>query len=196
VRWIIDPLDGTVNYVYGYPMHAVSIGVEVDGVFSVGVVHHTIQPDRSGGQATHSEVVYAAKLGGGATRNGLPISCREPESLQATLLATGFGYDPEQRSAQAKVLVDLLPRVRDIRRSGSCALDLCSVASGVVDAFYETGPNIWDVAAGVVIVSEAGGTWSWDPDRGRILASSRQVWNEFDGAVSTAEEAATHIVQG
>ena len=185
VRWILDPLDGTVNYLYGDPMHAVSIGVEIDGVFSVGVVHHTTQ-DQTG--ATN-DVVYAARVGGGATRNGTPISCRSADSLGTTLLAAGFGDAPEQRAVQAEVLCNVLPNVRDIRRSGSCALDLCSVASGIVDAFYETGPKIWDIAAGVVIVGEAGGTWSWDAKRNRIMAGSATIWAPLEQMLDEAEQA-------
>jgi myo-inositol-1(or 4)-monophosphatase len=145
VRWIIDPLDGTTNYVYGYPAFCVSVGVEVDGRPAVGVVHDTT--------AGH---VYAAISGHGAECDGRPIHVRSPGRLAEALLATGFSYGAQVRARQAQALTTILPRVRDIRRAGSAALDLCHVAAGRVDAYYELGLSPWDWAAGRIIAMAAG----------------------------------------
>ena len=176
LRWIIDPLDGTVNYLYGIPCHAVSISVEEHGVPIVGVVHDT----------AHDEV-FAARRGGGATFGGRPIRGSDVTSLSSTLLGTGFGYDAQQRHRQGRVLAKLIGQVRDIRRAGSCAVDLCWAAMGRLDAFYETGPNRWDVSAGMIIVREAGGVATYDPSTHRILAAPPALWNELVAAVSAAE---------
>ncbi len=145
VRWIVDPLDGTTNYVYGYPAYAVSIGVEVDGRVVVGVVH----------DSTHDEV-FLGLADRGAWCNGVTIAVSGKEVLATALIATGFGYDPTMRAEQAAVLPALLPRVRDIRRGGSCAIDLCWTACGRLDGYFERGPAEWDVAAGMLIAAEAG----------------------------------------
>jgi fructose-1,6-bisphosphatase/inositol monophosphatase family enzyme len=145
VRWIIDPLDGTTNYIYGYPAFAVSIGVEVDGVGVIGIVH-----DSSRGE------VFAGVRGRGATLDGRPIRAGRHADLSTALVATGFLPDREQRARLGAIAGQVLPRVRDIRRGGSAALDLCSVAAGRVDAFYELGLGEWDVAAGAVIAEAAG----------------------------------------
>lgn len=147
VRWIIDPIDGTTNYVYSVPSYGVSIAAEIDGELAVGVVYEPV-----------FNRCYSAHVGGGAFKNGNPISVNTDPSVETALVATGFGYLAERRRRQAEVLVDLLPRVRDIRRFGSAALDLCYVAEGLVDAYYEVGLHPWDLAAGAVIASEAGAT--------------------------------------
>ncbi len=147
VRWIIDPIDGTTNYVYSVPSYAVSIAAEVNGELAVGVVYEPVF-DRC----------YSAMVGGGAFKNGKPISANTDPSVETALVATGFGYLAQRRRRQAEVLVDLLPQVRDIRRFGSAALDLCYLAEGLVDAYYERGLHAWDLAAGAVIASEAGAT--------------------------------------
>ncbi len=147
VVWYIDPIDGTTNYLYGIPAYAVSIGAAVDGVMTAAVV---LNPP--------SNEVFAAQLGRGATLNGEPISVSKPTELSSSLLATGFGYQAERRKHQAAVLAEVLPHVRDIRRIGSAALDLCGVACGRVDAYYELGLNSWDFAAGWLIATEAGAT--------------------------------------
>jgi myo-inositol-1(or 4)-monophosphatase len=146
VRWIVDPLDGTTNYVYRYPAFAVSIGIEIDGTLAAGVVHDTAR-DR----------VYTGIVGAGASCNGSPIVVRDHADLATALVATGFQPQPERRAWQAGVLVRVLPIVRDIRRGGSAAIDLCGVASGQLDAFYEAGLAEWDLAAGTAIVRAAGG---------------------------------------
>lgn len=145
VRWIIDPIDGTTNFVYQIPAFSVSIAVEIDGVISAGAVY---QPSTG--------VMYEAALGAGARRDGQPISVNPKTSLETSLVATGFAYGSERREGQAQVLLRLLPVVRDIRRFGSAALDLCFLAEGQVDAYYERGLNDWDMAAGALIAAEAG----------------------------------------
>ncbi|MEV0583565.1 inositol monophosphatase family protein [Nonomuraea sp. NPDC050310] len=145
VRWIVDPIDGTVNFLYGLPDWAVSIAVEVDGVIVAGVVHNVPRGE-----------VFTASLGGGAWLAGERLSCTTGVPLERALVATGFGYSAGRRAVQAEVVARVLPRVRDIRRGGSCAVDLCSVAAGRVDAYYERGTNLWDHAAGGLIAQEAG----------------------------------------
>lgn len=145
VRWIIDPLDGTTNYVYGYPAYCVSIAVEVDDEPCIGVIY-----DSSAG------ALYQAVAGFGAVCDGRPIKARRGVELGRALVATGFSYLPERRRLQGRAVTHLLGRIRDIRRGGSAALDLCRVATGQVDAFYELYLNRWDYAAGAVIAQEAG----------------------------------------
>ena len=145
VRWIVDPIDGTTNYLYGHPGFAVSIAAEIDGEVCVGVVNDPL----------HQEV-FSAIRGEGARRNGSLIHVSSETRLAHSLLATGFSYDPERRRRQAAVLTELLPVVRDIRRMGAASVDLCSVACGRVDAYYERGLQPWDHAAGSLIAREAG----------------------------------------
>jgi myo-inositol-1(or 4)-monophosphatase len=145
VRWVIDPLDGTTNYLYDFPGWSVSIAAEVGGDVVAGVVLDAVHGD-----------LYTAARGRGARCNGEPIACSTQADLADALLATGFNYDPDKRRAQARVLVDLLPQVRDIRRVGSAAMDLCMVARGRVDGYWEQGLSWWDLAAGSLIAHEAG----------------------------------------
>jgi len=145
VRWIVDPLDGTVNYLYDLGNWAVSVAAEIDGQVVAGVV-----------QIPSTGEIFAATRGGGATCNDRPLRLGPPAALNRALVATGFGYDPRRRAHQAELLRYVLPAVRDIRRNGACAVDLCSLAAGRVDAYYERGVNPWDFAAGALIASEAG----------------------------------------
>jgi myo-inositol-1(or 4)-monophosphatase len=145
-RWVVDPLDGTTNYLYRYRAWAVSIALEDSEGALVGVVH----------DALNGETFRAAR-GEGAELNGAPIHVRDVEDLGRALVATGFGYDPDVRRGQAEVLSRVLPHVRDVRRAGAAALDLCHVAAGRLDGYYERGINHWDWAAGALIVEEAGG---------------------------------------
>lgn len=145
VRWVVDPLDGTVNYLYGLPGWAVSIAAEVDGEALVGVVEVPMR----------KETFYAVR-GGGAFRNGEPVRCRTAPPFSQALIATGFGYLTARRDHQAAVVRELLPQVRDIRRSGTGALDLCEVGCGRLDGFYERGLHRWDFAAGALFASEGG----------------------------------------
>ncbi|MFB6722419.1 inositol monophosphatase family protein [Kribbella sp. NPDC056345] len=145
VRWVVDPIDGTVNYLYDHPTYAVSIAVEVDGTTVAGVV-----VDAPKGE------VFTATLGGGAFLDGKPIRSSDCSELAKALVGTGFGYDPVRRQVQAEVISHLIAKVRDIRRIGVGAIDLCYVACGRLDAVYERGLNPWDYGAGALIASEAG----------------------------------------
>ncbi len=152
VRWVIDPLDGTTNYIYGYPAYAVSIAVEVDGRPEVGVVL-----DSSSGR------LYRAIRGLGACCDDEPIRAREQHDLSRALVATGFSYEAAQRERQGAATAHVLSRVRDIRRGGTAALDLCHVAAGHVDAYWELDLSPWDSAAGSVIAREAGAAVEFPP---------------------------------
>lgn len=145
LTWVLDPLDGTVNFLYGIPAWCVSVAAMDERGHLVGVVHDPL----------HDET-FTAVRGGGARLDGSPVRVSEKGDLSTALVATGFSYDPEIRDAQAEVVRRVLPRVRDIRRAGSAALDLCSVACGRVDAFYEAWMGPWDRAAGELIAREAG----------------------------------------
>ena len=145
LRWVLDPVDGTVNFLYGLPVYAVSVGVQRDGVSVAGAV-----VDVPAGR------VFAAARGAGATLDGRPLRCTGATRARLSLVATGFAYDADRRARQGALLAALLPHVRDVRRAGSAALDLCSVAAGWVDAYYEHGTNPWDWAAGSLIAEEAG----------------------------------------
>lgn len=145
MRWIVDPIDGTVNYLYGREDWAVSVAAEVGGEVVAGAVVAPVRGDE-----------YTAALGGGAFCNGAPLRVRPAVPLEMALVATGFGYSAARRARQAEVVRTLLPRVRDIRRVGSAALDLCGLARGRFDAYYERGLNAWDWAAAALIAQEAG----------------------------------------
>jgi len=149
VRWVVDPLDGTVNYLYGLPDWAVSIAAEVDGTVLAGVV-----------EVPRYGETFTAVAGRGAWlhRDGeaFALRCTSGVALGQALVGTGFGYDAGRRRVQGEVVAALLPCVRDIRRGGSAAVDLCSVAAGRMDAFFERGLNYWDYAAGGLIAREAG----------------------------------------
>jgi myo-inositol-1(or 4)-monophosphatase len=151
VRWIVDPLDGTVNYLYGLADWSVSIAAEVDGTVTAGVVCAPLR-----------RATYSATLGGGAWLHSgwedgpRRLACNPGVPLASALVGTGFSYVAEQRALQGAVVGRLLPRIRDIRRAGSAALDLCGVANGLIDAFFEAGLNAWDFAAGGLIAREAG----------------------------------------
>ncbi|WP_460699205.1 inositol monophosphatase family protein [Nocardia thraciensis] len=150
VVWVVDPIDGTVNFMYGIPAYAVSVAAMRGGRSLAGAV-----ADVAGGRT------YSAGLGAGATRTepdgtAIALRCNEVGSVGMALLATGFGYGAARRARQGQLIAELLPHVRDIRRIGSAALDLCMVAAGLVDAHYEHGLNTWDWAAGALIAAEAG----------------------------------------
>lgn len=157
VTWVVDPIDGTVNYLYGLPSYSVSVAAVTAPAGSVpdprtwtvltGCVH-----------APTLGVTYTAARGAGAWRDGVRIALGTgPDDLSNCLVGTGFGYVAQRRRAQARVVAALLPQVRDIRRLGSAALDLCAVAGGHLDAHYERGLQPWDLAAGSLVVTEAGG---------------------------------------
>ena len=145
VRWVIDPLDGTVNYLYGLPTWAVSIAAERDGETLVGAVEIPMRNE-----------TFRAVRGGGAFLNDRPIRCRPAPPLERALVSTGFNYVATVRTHQAEIAQRLIPRLRDIRRGGSAAADLSDVAAGRLDGFYERGLHPWDLAAGDLIAREAG----------------------------------------
>ncbi|MEU1782453.1 inositol monophosphatase family protein [Streptomyces abikoensis] len=145
VRWVIDPIDGTVNYLYGLPSWAVSIAAEIDGEAVVGVVAAPMRGE-----------TYRAVRGRGAFEGERRLRCRPAPVFSQALVGTGFGYLTARRAAQAEVVRALLPEVRDIRRGGSAAIDLCDVACGRLDGYYERGLNPWDYAAGALIAHESG----------------------------------------
>jgi myo-inositol-1(or 4)-monophosphatase len=172
-RWVVDPLDGTTNFLYGFPAWCVSVALEDTDGGAVGVVR-----DPARGES------FAAARGLGAKLNGAPIEVSGAERLGSALIATGFGYDAERRRAQAERLVQVLPNVRDIRRAGAAALDLCWVAAGRLDGYYERGLKPWDWAAGRVIVTEAGGELrTLDGDPAGLVAASPGIVDELCGLV-------------
>jgi myo-inositol-1(or 4)-monophosphatase len=145
VRWVVDPLDGTINFLFGLPQWAVSIACEdADGALA-GVVYDPLRDE-----------LFSVERDGTPTRDGAPIACSDREDIATALVGTGFGYDAEVRRAQAAVAARLLPDVRDIRRFGSAAIDLAWTACGRLDAYYEHGLNAWDLAAGRLLCERAG----------------------------------------
>jgi len=175
VRWVIDPIDGTVNYVYGLAQYAVSIGVEVDGVVQVGVVVNAATGDE-----------FTAIRGRGATRNGRSISVRDIRPLDRAVITTGFNYEPQVRARQASSVAAMLLRIADIRRFGSCALDLCALAAGQSDGYVEEGCMPWDYAAGGLIAEEAGAVvevLTGASGRALVVAAPRPAYPGFVGLV-------------
>jgi len=146
LRWIVDPLDGTVNFLFGVPQWCVSVAVHDDAGGLAGVVYDPIR----------DELFAGARGAGLPTMNGVAVRGSEQAELAPALIGTGFAYDAGVRDAQAQVIGRLLPRVRDVRRMGSAALDLAWTAAGRFDAYYERGVQIWDVAAGVLLCEQAG----------------------------------------
>ena len=183
--WVVDPIDGTVNFLYGLPAYVVSVAVQVDGQSVAGAIANVVDG-----------AVYSAARGCGAhVRHGTttaPLRCSQVDDLSMSLVGTGFGYDPQLRQHQASVLAVLLPQVRDIRRLGSAALDLCLVAAGRLDAYYEDNLNVWDWAAGALIAAEAGARVRMPllggstGGRGVVVAAAPGVDDAFMDALSRA----------
>lgn len=146
VTWVVDPIDGTVNFLYGIPQYAISIAARVGDQVVAGVVLDVTKGE-----------TFTATRGGGARLDGHPVAVRDVVPLDQRLVITGFSYERTTRVAQAAAVRELLGRVRDVRRLGSAALDLCYVACGRADAYVEEGLNDWDLAAGGLMVEEAGG---------------------------------------
>jgi myo-inositol-1(or 4)-monophosphatase len=180
-RWVVDPLDGTINFLYGFPAWAVSVALEDAGGVLAGVVHAPINGE-----------TFCAARGEGAfllserDPERLELRVRAPRALDQALVATGFSYEPDRRAVQAEVMRELLPRARDIRRAGAAALDLAWLAAGRVDAYFERGLQHWDWAAGRLLVEEAGGGVAWlDGDwPGMIAASGGDLLAELRALVS------------
>jgi myo-inositol-1(or 4)-monophosphatase len=163
-KWYVDPLDGTTNYVHGYPCFSVSIGLEVDGQIVLGVVYDPM-----------GDEIYHAIKGNGASLNGKTISVSETQQLGHSLLATGFPYDiRESRENNLEYFTRFALASQGVRRDGSAALDLCYVATGRFDGFWEMKLRPWDLAAGIVIVKEAGGRVS-DFGNGPLRIDSGEV---------------------
>ena len=173
--WVIDPLDGTTNYAHGYPQAAVSIGLMIEGIPSVGVVYNPIRQE-----------LWSAARGLGATLNNQPIKVSKTDKLANSLLVTGFAYDRRETSDNNYAEFCYLTHLtQGVRRGGSASLDLCDVASGRLDGYWERGLKPWDLLAGVVILEEAGGKISaydggkFDLDSGRILATNGHIHNDL-----------------
>ncbi len=147
--WVIDPIDGTVNFVYGIEAYAVSVGVQIDGVSVAGAVVNVPTGELFSAAAGHGATVTCDGV-------STTLRCNTIGDLSLALVGTGFSYAAEQRRRQAAVLAALLPNVRDVRRIGSCALDLCMVAAGRLDAYFEDDVHVWDWAAGALVAAEAG----------------------------------------
>jgi myo-inositol-1(or 4)-monophosphatase len=145
LTWIVDPIDGTTNFVYDQPSWSCSVAVEHDGVTLAGAVYVPVLDE-----------LYSAANGAGATRNGVPIAVSDRTEIGLALAGTGFSYDPDRRRAQATLIAEIIAEVRDIRRLGSAAVDVCMVACGRLDLYFERHLNVWDVAAGLLIACEAG----------------------------------------
>lgn len=166
-RWVVDPLDGTVNYLYGLPQWCVSIACE-------GLAAAVYDPTR--------DELFTATASGPAECNGIALTPDPPDDLAHALVATGFGYDTGRRALQAEVVSRVIPAARDIRRGGSAALDLAWTAAGRLDAYYERGVNLWDVAAGELICERAGLTVT------RLEPSGELPWGTCVAAPSIAPD--------
>lgn len=166
-KWIVDPLDGTVNYAHGYPCFCVSIAVERAGKLLIGVIYDPLRDE-----------LFAAERGGGATLNAKPVRVSQTVDLNEALLCTGFPYDVREQDDFARHFAAFIMHAQAVRRDGSAALDLAYVACGRFDGFWEEGLRPWDVAAGAVIIEEAGGRVTHydgsplDIYKARIMASN------------------------
>src|SRR5687767_15966793 len=174
-RWVFDPLDGTTNYAHGLPIYCASLGLEIDGRTEVGAVYDPTRRE-----------LYTATRGGGAHLNGQPLGVSETSTLIDALLVTGFPYDVHKQSGDLVQLFGaFLSKARAVRRLGSAALDLCYVAAGRFDGFWEQHLKPWDVAAGALIVAEAGGTITgmdgtpFDPHAAHLIASNGLLHTEL-----------------
>jgi myo-inositol-1(or 4)-monophosphatase len=175
VRWIVDPLDGTTNYLYAWPAFAVSIAAEIDGRVAAGVVHDPSHDETFVAMRGVGAWISSPGADGGPDPQGgrspaaedgrRPLQLDAPPPLGDALVGTGFNYDATLRARQAEVLTRVLPVVRDIRRAGAAALDLCWVAAGRLDAFFEAGLQPWDWAAGALVAGESG-AWVGDLEGG------------------------------
>ena len=183
-RWVVDPLDGTTNFAHGLPTFAVSIALEDAGIPVVGVVYDPMRDE-----------LFVARRGGGATLNGAPIHVSSVDRLISSILVTGFSYNFELRAQQAEVWRDFLTRVQAIRQTGSAALNLCYIAASRLDGYWERGISPWDVAAGAVIVTEAGGTVTnmrggpFHSDDREVLASNGTLHGDLLHVIATHEVA-------
>ncbi|MFD3687717.1 inositol monophosphatase family protein [Nocardiopsis sp. NPDC058631] len=173
VRWVVDPIDGTVNYLYGSPDWGVAVAAEVDGVVVASAVSVPARGE-----------MFEAVLGGGSRRNGETLQAPPAVPLDLALVATGFGYFPERRVQQAKVLLEVVPHIRDIRRGGSAAVDLTGLATGRYNAYYERGLHAWDWSAPGLVASEAGvrvgGLRGGPPSNDLVIAARPELYEALD----------------
>jgi myo-inositol-1(or 4)-monophosphatase len=177
VTWVVDPLDGTTNYLYRRGDFCVSIGVERGGEALAGAVFDPVRDE-----------LFAAAAGHGARLNGAQIRVSAKDDLATALIGTGFGYDPGVRGRQGAVAARLLPGIRDVRRAGSAALDLCAVACGRLDGYYESGLNRWDMSAGLLIASEAGARTGFvevPGERRAVVAAGPGTWEALAAAITS-----------
>jgi myo-inositol-1(or 4)-monophosphatase len=175
IRWVVDPLDGTTNYLYDHPGWNVSIAAEDEhGAVVAAVVHPAL------------DETFTAARNQGSHRNGRPLQCSRINDLSTALCATGFAYDPSRRQRQAEVLTKVLPNIRDIRRAGAAATDLCSVAMGRVDAYWEKGLGPWDLAGGSLIAREAGARVNRPGEDGFVLAAPPGVFDALRALLSAS----------
>lgn len=193
ITWVLDPIDGTVNYLYQVPAFAVSVAACTGDVTTPGawdVIAGAVY------DPTADRLFHARQNGGAYLRSASGARTRlavsQQTRLSMSLIATGFGYDPAVRARQGAVLAQVLPQVRDIRRFGACSLDLVSVAAGQVDAYYESGPKIWDMAAGAIVLTEAGGVLrgpaGGPADENLILAGPRGLVEALEPWVEPTAE--------
>jgi myo-inositol-1(or 4)-monophosphatase len=175
VQWVVDPLDGTVNFLYGVPIFAVSIGASIDGNYVAGAVVDVMRGE-----------TFSASKGGGARLDGKLIRCSDVQTMGDALVVTGFSYTPRLRAMQGEIVRRLLPVARDIRAFGSAALHLCWMACGRVDAYFERDIKIWDWAAGALIAVEAGAIVDLPcPENdGLVMAASSAIAQELRDLVT------------
>ncbi|MDA7951245.1 MAG: inositol monophosphatase [Pirellulaceae bacterium] len=172
-RWIVDPLDGTINYVHGLPPYAVSVALEVEGCITVGVVYDPT-----------SDSLYSALLGEGATHNGHSLSVSDCQEMRTALVVASMRSSVQKESLEVRQFVEVLQKAQSMRRLGSAALNLCYLAAGQIDAYWAPSLKIWDVAAGFLILKEAGGVLSGldgrevDYERPAFLAASTKVLHQ------------------
>lgn len=195
ITWVVDPIDGTVNYLYAIPSYAVSVAAVVGDPTQPGAW----RPVAAAVVNPVTGELFHARLGGGAwlrrgERDSQPLLIGEPPRLGHALAGTGFGYDTRRRLWQATMLVEVLPHLRDIRRIGSAALDICAVALGSLDCYFERGLNAWDMAAAWLVLTEAGGSFTGlggaAPDPWMVVGAAPGLHAELEPLVRRAAEAA------
>lgn len=181
ITWVIDPIDGTVNYLYDIPGWCISIAAKDNNGALAGVVFSP---------ATNS--LWKASRGEGAYLNNVKISCNEPVALNRALVGSGFAYDIEKRKIQAALIERLLPQIRDLRRLGACAVDICHVASGSLDAYFEAGVNEWDYAAAGLIATEAGAVISidkgiWNGEKNMVIVAGPSLHQALSAQIRSGQ---------
>ena len=195
ITWVVDPIDGTVNYLYGIPSYAVSVAAVVGDPTTPGawrpVAGAVVNPVT--GELFHAHLGAGAWLrrGDGPSQS---LTIGTAPGLGHALAGTGFGYDTRRRLWQARVLVEVLPHLRDIRRIGSAALDICAVAAGSLDCYFERGLNPWDLAAAWLVLTEAGGEFTGlegaAPDQWMVVGAAPTLHTELEAVVRRAVQAA------